>query len=198
MDDDQVRRGRPALHVAFGEADALLASDALFALAFETFARSGSRSGAVRTAIAEIARTIGLHGVAQGQLLDLTRKKPCSRRLLRRIHLLKTARLISVSMKSGALLAGAGARIVNGLERAGTWLGMLFQITDDLLDHGREPDSSTRLTYPVLHGLGGARFRASAYQRLYRAEIARLRQALTRSGVQELLELADLLRTRGS
>ena len=223
MDNDLKRRGKPTLHVAFGEAVALLASDALFSRAFELFTRSSARCRQKIPAIREIAQAIGRQGVVEGQLEDIVRRghdpeetgnakckmqnAKCnnsrfgipflfstdSARVLRRIHLLKTARLIAVSMKVGALIAEAPERVAAGLEQAGTHLGMLFQITDDLLDEGRPGEN---LTYPKLYGRAGARRHARAHLARYRAVLASLRPNLAASGFRELLSVGDLVLDR--
>jgi farnesyl diphosphate synthase len=174
MDDDDLRRGQPTCHVKFGEATALLAGDALQTLGFELLAtRPAGREWAARRAlaVAMTARAIGVEGMAGGQALDLAatgrpvpREERASR--LKRIHALKTGRLIRLSVELGALHAGADAATLEGVGRYGDALGLLFQIADDLLDVTQ--DSATlgktagkdaeqeKLTYPAVFGLAGA------------------------------------------
>jgi hypothetical protein len=156
MDNDSKRRGKPSLHVAFGEATALLASDVLLARAFELVASSTASAPRRLRVVRELAQAIGVDGVAAGQLSDIAGKEGTSLRgvsplsrsqesgiggqqsALRRIHSRKTARLIAVSLKAGAIVAGSRESVLRAFERAGMWLGMLFQITDDLLDTAQD------------------------------------------------------------
>lgn len=174
MDDDDLRRGKPTCHVVFGEATALLAGDALQTLGFEVLATRprGDEWAARRAeAVAMVSGAIGLEGMAGGQALDLAATDardladPAS--LLRRIHALKTGRLLRVSVELGALYAGADASVRSAAAAFGERLGLLFQIADDILDVTQE--SSTlgktagkdaeqhKLTYPNLFGLEGAK-----------------------------------------
>ncbi len=137
MDDDDLRRGKPSLHRQFDEATAILAADALFAYAFEEFARSGVAAECKLAAINEIAVAVGPRGMAGGQMLDIMierRQSNQSRRQLNRIQEMKTAKFIAASIVCGAIVAGAPVRILKKLRSAGLALGRLFQITDDLLD----------------------------------------------------------------
>lgn len=141
MDNDRERRGKPTLHVAFGEAPALLAADALFARAFEVCTRSTAPASRIVAATRELARVVGSEGIVTGQIQDLglaAVRRPSSPRLLRNTFLRKTASLFGASLAIGATAAGAESGIVAALRRAGIDLGMLFQLTDDLLDAKRE------------------------------------------------------------
>jgi geranylgeranyl pyrophosphate synthase len=174
MDDDSLRRGKPTCHVVFGEATALLAGDTLQTLGFEVLATRPRGDGwAVRRAeaVAMVAGAIGLGGMAGGQALDLaaTDARGLSDPvvLLRRIHALKTGRLLKVSVELGALYVGAGAAVRAGAAEFGERLGLLFQIADDILDVTQESATlgktagkdaeQGKLTYPALFGLEGAR-----------------------------------------
>ncbi len=132
MDDDVLRRGRPTCHVAFDEATAILAGDALQALAFETLAgvpRHGTRL------VELVARAAGPAGMVGGQVLDMQAAGAApSPAMVRRIHLGKTARLIAAPLVAGGVLGGAGSRRLAALERAGLDLGLAFQAVDDVLD----------------------------------------------------------------
>jgi farnesyl diphosphate synthase len=174
MDDDALRRGRATCHVVFGEATALLAGDALQTLGFELLATrpSGeSRAGRRIDAVARTARAIGVLGMAGGQALDLGATGapiPVPERAtqLRRIHALKTGRLIRLSLELGALHAGADADRLRGVSRYGDALGLLFQIADDILDVTQTSETlgktagkdlaQEKLTYPSVFGLAGA------------------------------------------
>jgi geranylgeranyl pyrophosphate synthase len=173
MDDDDLRRGRPTCHVRFGEAMAILAGDALQALAFQTIALDEKLTYGVRVRlISEIARAAGTpHGMVAGQALDLAAE---SREVqgdeLERIHRLKTGALIAASARSGAIIAGASEMELETVTRYSVALGLLFQITDDLLDVtataedlGKTPGKDARsrkATYPALYGLDATRQRA--------------------------------------
>lgn len=142
MDNAATRRGKPACHRRYGEAVAILAGDALLALGFELLARGNHAPRRVR-ALREVARVAGTHGLIGGQVMDLAWQKSSTqhtahstqRKLLEYINANKTAKLMSVSVKLGALLGGGTAVQVRALERYGFALGVAFQLTDDLLDH---------------------------------------------------------------
>ena len=174
MDDDDLRRGKPTCHVVFGEATALLAGDTLQTLGFEVLAthpRGDAWAARRAEAVALVAVAIGLDGMAGGQALDLAASKarghadPAA--LLRRIHALKTGRLLKVSVELGALYAGAGAGVRAAAATFGERLGLLFQIADDILDVTQESATlgktagkdaeQGKLTYPALFGLDGAK-----------------------------------------
>ena len=175
MDDDVLRRGKPTCHVAFGEATALLAGDALQTLGLETLATRppGEEWAAVRAdAVALVARAIGVRGMAGGQALDLAetghghdRERAAER--LREVHALKTGALLAASVSLGALYARADGELLARARRYGEALGLLFQIADDLLDvtsdagtlgktSGKD-ERQDKLTYPAVFGLDGAR-----------------------------------------
>jgi geranylgeranyl pyrophosphate synthase len=170
MDDDAERRGRPATHVAFGESTAVLAGDALQALAFEALADPSIDPAAAIGCARELAQAAGAAGLVGGQVDDLAFESALRAgggtpgnhegaphpgepdpaapglRLARRIesvHERKSARLIAAAMACSARLAGAEAARVDGLRTAGLELGVAFQITDDWLD--RDDDGACSL-----------------------------------------------------
>ncbi len=133
MDDDDLRRGRPTCHVAFDEATAILAGDALQALAFQWLAQAGG--GDCAALVGLVAAAVGPAGMVGGQQDDLDAEgTQATTRHVSRIHLRKTARLLAASLEAGALLAGAGTRQRQEIHRAGVDLGLAFQGADDLLD----------------------------------------------------------------
>src|SRR5271165_1124096 len=146
MDDDDLRRGRPTTHRAFGEATAILAGDALQALAFEILAdpRTDS-SGEVRAALsAGLARAAGLAGMVGGQMLDIEAESaaaPLAVEEIARLQAMKTGALLRFSVEAGALLGGANSTGRAALESYGRAVGAAFQIADDLLD--AEGDTAT-------------------------------------------------------
>jgi geranylgeranyl diphosphate synthase type II len=175
MDDDDLRRGRPTCHVRFGEAVAILAGDVLQTLAFQTIAEDEKLSPAVRVRLlSEIARGAGTpDGMVAGQALDLlAASNAATGAELERIHRHKTGALIEASARAGAIIAGAntGDAELDALTLYAARLGLLFQITDDLLDVtataddlGKTPgkdERASKATYPALYGLDAARARA--------------------------------------
>ncbi|HWS85651.1 MAG TPA: farnesyl diphosphate synthase [Pyrinomonadaceae bacterium] len=174
MDDDDLRRGRPTCHVRFGEATAILAGDALQTLAFQTVAEDETLDAHLRVRlVAELARAAGTPGgMVAGQAHDLAAeaRADVGGEELERIHRRKTGALIAAAARAGALVAGAGKDEVDAVNAYALDLGLLFQITDDLLDVtasasdlGKTPGKDARAqkaTYPALYGLEAARRRA--------------------------------------
>ena len=139
MDDDDLRRGRPSCHKAFDEATAILAGDALQALAFEVLVHEDTHGDpGVRTAlVAELAKAAGAHGMVGGQMLDLlaeTQGSDMSIGAITRLQRLKTGALISFSCTSGAILGKASEPLRAALAAYAHDVGLAFQIVDDLLD----------------------------------------------------------------
>ena len=173
MDDDDYRRGRLTNHKVFGEAMAILAGDALLTLAFRLVAENAARvaPGAVGMVVAEVADAAGTDGMVGGQVVDIESEgKVISGEMLDYIHLHKTAALIRVALRVGAVLAGGREEVVDAISRAGLALGLAFQIVDDILDVegnlaelGKTAGSDERkqkATYPSLHGLPASKARA--------------------------------------
>ena len=172
MDDDSLRRGRPTCHVVFGEAMAILAGDALQALAFDVLAHDATLAGDAAIHI-EMLRVLaiacGSHGMAGGQAFDLAAVgKALSPADLERMHVHKTGALIRASVRLGALAAGVrDAATLDALERYGHAIGLAFQIRDDLLDieAGTEQLGKTagkdvaaaKPTYPAILGVEASR-----------------------------------------
>lgn len=173
IDDSDLRRGRPSAHVAFDEHTALLAGDALIIAAFESLARQGELTGwhsAVRV-IGEFAQATGAAGLIGGEQADIVGEElEPDIDLLRYIHVNKTARLICAACRTGAILADAPEEMIERISDYGMALGLLFQITDDILDvvgdeevlgkpTGADADAGKQ-TYPDAIGLDGARAEA--------------------------------------
>ncbi|MBQ8342440.1 MAG: polyprenyl synthetase family protein [Clostridia bacterium] len=137
MDDDNLRRGKPTCHKAFGESTALLAGDGLLTRAFGALVTSPAPDGAVRAAVAALSRAAGSFGMIGGQVMDLDgeeKKLPMDKLL--KLHAHKTGALISVSAELGCLAAGlspSDRRTVAAKEFA-KGIGLAFQIVDDVLD----------------------------------------------------------------
>jgi geranylgeranyl diphosphate synthase type II len=174
MDDDDLRRGRPTVHRAFGEAEAILAGDALQALAFEVLSTRPSASDpslrieAVRT----LARAAGVEGMVGGQMADLEAERaPVGADGLEWIHRRKTGALLAASAELGAIHAGASRSDRAALAAYGHALGLAFQIADDVLDCtstaedlGKTPGKDReagKATYPAMYGLEASRERAA-------------------------------------
>ena len=135
MDNDDMRRGRPSCHKAFGEATALLAGDTLLTAAFETL--SGSPGTAVQNtaAVCALSRAAGANGMVWGQELDLTfEEKPATAEELREVHRNKTGMLINAAAQLGAVAASADDIQRQAIARYAFSVGLVFQIIDDILD----------------------------------------------------------------
>jgi geranylgeranyl pyrophosphate synthase len=174
MDDDELRRGRPTCHVRFDEATAILAGDALQTFAFETIARDEHLDANTRMElVAEITKAAGTpRGMVAGQALDIAAEgRPVSDSELEEIHRLKTGALISAAARCGAIIARANPSELDAITRYAGQLGLLFQITDDILDVtasvedlGKTPgkdERSHKATYPGLHGMEEAKAAAA-------------------------------------
>ncbi|MDX1944597.1 MAG: polyprenyl synthetase family protein [Pirellulaceae bacterium] len=170
MDDDDLRRGRPSCHAQFGEATAILAGDALLAQAFEVLATGLPASIAARCC-GELAVAAGACNLVGGQEDDLQGEfSGLGYEQLERIHRRKTGAIIRVSLRLGALVAGADDEKLAALDTYGENLGLAFQIVDDLLDlSGNEASLGKRtgkdsghgkLTFPAVLGEAESRRRA--------------------------------------
>ncbi|HVQ39194.1 MAG TPA: farnesyl diphosphate synthase [Pyrinomonadaceae bacterium] len=170
MDDDDLRRGRATCHIRFGEAIAILAGDALQTLAFKTIAEDEQLSAVKRMQLVrEIARASGTpEGMVAGQAHDLeAESREVSAQELEQIHRLKTGALIIAAARSGAIIADASEGELAAVSNYAAHLGLLFQITDDLLDItataetlGKTPGKdlrSEKATYPALLGIDATR-----------------------------------------
>ena len=148
MDDDDLRRGKPTVHVAFDEATAVLAGDSLLALAFEILADPATHPDAERRCELgrELAFAAGARGMAGGQMLDLAPVAAADLESVTRLQRLKTGALIGWSVEAGAILGGAAPEARMRLRGYAQSLGLVFQIADDLLDHhGNEDEVGKRL-----------------------------------------------------
>ena len=169
LDNDDLRRGKPTCHVAFGEAIAILAGDALQTRAFEVLAGLDAPPAAVVQIIGLIANAIGtVDGMIGGQVLDLESEhiKPTPE-LVEAIHRAKTGALIRVSVVAGGVYAGANAEDVARLDLFGRKAGLAFQIVDDVLDMTVDSahlgktagkDLATeKATWPAVYGIDQSR-----------------------------------------
>jgi geranylgeranyl diphosphate synthase type II len=166
MDDDDTRRGRLTCHKKFGEAVAILAGDALLALAFEVMARDLAPAEVAVACCKTLAHAAGASALVGGQCDDVRAGLSSgSREMLESIHNRKTGALFLASLRLGALVAGASEEQLAALDRFGASLGLAFQITDDLLDHdegargsgGKKKGDRGKLTFPNLIGVDQSR-----------------------------------------
>ncbi|MEY2593161.1 MAG: hypothetical protein RI972_850 [Pseudomonadota bacterium] len=203
MDNDVLRRGKPTVHVRFGQAQAMLAGDAMQALAFEllTPADDGEVAPALQARlVAVLSRGAGHSGMAGGQAIDLASVgHQLQEDQLRRMHELKTGALLQASVDMGALCGSADDSTRAALSRYGHAIGLAFQVVDDILDvtqdtevlgktAGKDQEQS-KPTYVSLMGLQAARQHA---HELHEQAL----QALVASALpdtQRLRELADLV-----
>jgi geranylgeranyl pyrophosphate synthase len=177
MDDDDMRRGRPTAHKAFGVRAATAAGVAMVPLAVRCAIRGATDLGlpddATRAIVATLMRASGAGGMIGGQLLDLEgERRALTLRELERVHAAKTGALIGASVRIGGIAAGCGAARLAALERYGDAVGLAFQIADDVLDVTATTDVLGKTagrdlvlqksTYPALLGIEGATGRAAA------------------------------------
>lgn len=173
MDDDALRRGQPTVHVAFDEATAILAGDALQSQAFVALANSALPDAARAALCAELASAAA--GMCAGQALDVAATGQASGfdiASLERLHALKTGALLRAAVRMGGIAAGADAASRDALDRFANALGLAFQVRDDLLDV--EGESATlgktagkdaaqsKPTFPALIGVEASRARLDA------------------------------------
>lgn len=168
MDDDDLRRGMPTNHKKYGEDMAILAGDALLTLAFEVVTDPRHTASCSPTALLraahELGQAAGSRGMVGGQVLDLQAEgRTIDAAELDAIHVHKTGKMITVSLRIGAILAGAGDAQLEALSTYGDNIGLAFQIVDDVLDIKGSPDKlgknvqsdleHHKATYPALYGL---------------------------------------------
>ena len=204
MDDDDLRRGRPTVHVAFDEATAILAGDALQTLAFTALAAADAPAQLRIDWVQALAAASGAAGMCGGQALDIDATgqghepvarhprleagdadpAPASLVRLERMHALKTGALIRAAVRMGALGGGADAATLAQLDRYASALGLAFQIRDDLLDIEASSEqlgktagkdaAQAKSTYPALLGIQGARARLDQLAATMREALAPL------------------------
>jgi geranylgeranyl diphosphate synthase type II len=202
MDDDDLRRGRPTCHRVYGEDVAILAGDGLYAEAFRHLVdHQEGEPRALLAAVCELAAATGVDGMVGGQYVDVSEGVPAGRTTLRRLHALKTGRLIGACVECVLLLDGRENPMLRDFSEE---LGVLFQIVDDILDVtgtdqalGKPRGSDERhgkLTYVSSYGLDGAR--AMAAESHAKARDALHRAAPAQPG--ELEHITDFIYQRPS
>jgi geranylgeranyl diphosphate synthase, type II len=207
MDDDALRRGRPTCHVRYGEDVAILAGDGLYAEAFRlVLHEQGGHAADVLAAVSELADATGVNGMVGGQYIDVRDLVEEGAAKLRRLHELKTGRLIGAAVECVLLLSGqqTQASRLPAFRTFAAELGVLFQIVDDILDVtgtdaalGKPRGSDERhgkLTYVSRYGLDGARELAAESHAKARSALARAAPA----GATELEQITDFIFTRPS
>ena len=207
MDDDDLRRGRPTCHVAYGESVAILAGDGLYAEAFHhLLTMQRSEPARVLAAAAELAAATGVTGMVGGQYADVAHQAPEGPAGLRRLHELKTGRLVSASVICVLLLAAVDGPATMALRRFAAELGVLFQIVDDILDVigtdqalGKPRGSDERhgkRTYVSEFGIDQAKVLAAESHRTAREALAQ--DGLSAQARAELEQVTDFIYTRTS
>ncbi|WP_404337590.1 polyprenyl synthetase family protein [Planococcus rifietoensis] len=205
MDNDDLRRGMPTNHKVFGEAVAILAGDALLTFSFGILARLDDVSAEDKVRLIDLLSTAaGAEGMVGGQVLDIEgEEKQLGLEQLEQVHLLKTGALLTYSIISGAILAGASSDQLVALSRFGRHLGLAFQIQDDILDvtgtseelgkTAGKDETSDKSTYPGILTLPKAKEKLDYHAQQALDALAEL------PGEQQLLkELTELIVQRKS
>lgn len=171
IDNDDLRRGRPTCHKQFGEALAILAGDALFALAFQVLASCSASAERLLQAMRVLSYAVGSDGLVGGEVVDvLSEGCEVSQDTLEFIHTRKTGALIAAACEIGGLMGGGSFAQVQALRCYGQHIGLAFQIADDLLNELSTAEqlgkavgtdrARKKATYPALHGIKEARSQA--------------------------------------
>jgi geranylgeranyl pyrophosphate synthase len=168
MDDDDVRRGMPTCHKAFGEATAILTGDALLTLAFEVLAKEIDEPAVAVRLIAQLAQDAGASGMIAGQMADLKAQQSTgTKETVEDIHINKTAKMFRCAAAMGAICGGATPKQFESLCEYGLQVGLAFQIADDILDVTASSEQlgktagkdlkAAKCTYPAVVGLEEAK-----------------------------------------
>ena len=201
MDNDVLRRGKPTVHVRFGQAQALLAGDALQALAFELLTPEDGVPPAMQARLCRLlAQAAGADGMAGGQAIDLASVgRSLSEHELRHMHRLKTGALLQASVVMGAACGAPGPQAEQALAQYGAALGLAFQVVDDVLDVTQDSATlgktagkdaaSDKPTYVSLMGLAAAQAHAEELRGQAHAALA----ASGLSDTRALAALADMV-----
>jgi farnesyl diphosphate synthase len=204
MDDDVLRRGRPTVHVAFDEATAMLAGDALQAEAFRVLADAPASDDVRAALMGELAHAIGTDGMCGGQAIDLDSiGRSLSLAELEAMHRKKTGALMLAAVRMGALAAGADATMLRALDRYARAIGLAFQIVDDVLDvegtsevlgktAGKDAQKN-KPTYVSVLGLTLARERAERLRRDALAALDDIEESVSPVRTLRLRQLADFI-----
>jgi len=208
MDDDELRRGRPTCHIAFGENVAILAGDGLMAEAYRlVLANQAGDPVRVVAALRELSDAIGVDGMVGGQYVDVAGDAELDEESLRGMHLMKTGKLIAAAIGVAPLLLGAEESARIALARFASEVGLLFQIVDDILDvtgseaeMGKPSGTDERLgkrTYVSVFGLARARDLAGSTHSRARAALDDARAVLP-AEPRDLELMMDFMHARNS
>ena len=168
MDDDDLRRGKPTVHIQYDEATAILAGDALQTFSFELLSHASHDNTSIQlTLIQELVYASGRHGMVTGQMIDLSNVgKNIDLAALEQMHQHKTGALIKASVRMGAISGGASQDQLSALDAYANAIGLAFQVQDDIIDITSDTDTlgktqfsdedANKPTYPKLLGLAGA------------------------------------------
>lgn len=209
MDDDEMRRGRPSCHIAFGEAVALLAGDGLLTKAFETLSLSRLPSAQTVQAVGVLAKAAGHLGMIGGQRLDLENETiSASIERVEETNRLKTGALISAAVAMGCIAAGADSKTMECAEQYAQHIGAAFQITDDILDCTSSQEElgkpigsdaqNHKTTYVSMYGVEEARQIAAHRIEQAKCSLDAIDCCSMRETSGFLYELADYILTRRS
>lgn len=199
MDDDALRRGKPTVHIAFDQATAILAGDALQTLAFETLATADWPDAVKVDVLKRLLSATGSLGMCGGQQLDMDAGgKALALEELQRVHAMKTGALIKAAVLIPAAIAGADSEATEALAAFAEDLGLAFQIRDDILDVDASTEqlgksagkdaAQSKSTYPALLGLDGAKSQLAHLAERMRAHLRRFDDRADR--LRELAEFA--------
>lgn len=203
MDDDDIRRGRPTNHKYFDEATAILAGDALLTYSFELIARDTLLTDKQKVYLIQLlSKKSGPKGMVSGQVLDMeAEQKNATLEELEEIHTLKTGELLTFAIISGAYLGNATTESLNHLHTFSYYLGLIFQVQDDILDMTGDPEKlgkpvgsdveNEKSTYVTLLGLDGAKAKKKTY-------VKKAKESLNQANAKAsyLLALTDYLTKR--
>ncbi len=212
MDNDDMRRGKPSLHKAFGESTAVLAGDALIALAFGVISKNTPllppvTPGHLLAVIGDFSDVTSIRGLVNGQYVDILYEgRPFTREILEYIHTYKTGALFRFSMRAGARLAGAQEPVVEQFTLLGQKLGLAFQIVDDLLDIAASSETlgktagkdqlQEKATYPAFFGVEESRCQVERLSAEAHAILDGMALSLPGFDSRKLKALVDFISTR--
>jgi len=201
IDNDDLRRGKPTVHKAFGEDMAVLAGDALLAMAFFVLTdhTQDVPDKTLLNVVSHLSRSASVFGLVNGQVDDIQyANHPPSEALLKQIHQGKTGALFRFATWSGATLAGQPAPVADALSQFGQLLGVAFQIVDDLLDVnaeaatlGKTPGKDAtqgKMTYPAVYGIEGSQKQLQQTLESLDAILNRLPADIDRDGLRFLVQ----------
>lgn len=204
MDNDDLRRGKPTTHIKYGEANAILVGDGLLTHAFQLLSKAGVKDSTLRDLLYEISYAAGIYGMVMGQYIDLYyEQKPIDFDMLKVLHSKKTGAMIRASVRIGAIVAGE--KDLTAITKYGEFIGLAFQIQDDILDvisddetlgktTGKD-EKDGKLTYVKQFGVEEAKLKAKEASDM---AIECLRECEDNEAKNILIELANYIIERKS